>query len=254
MAKKSINHKVTIKPVVRDGQTKVLENCRRTLAPFSDEHGMLITGHTPKQEKEYKMIKVDSEFWNTFHVILTHKPQTLNLEIERDLIKYRFLRAHKEVACSTSEITATSTYVIYDEVEEAKGSNKEFDDKVKAFNYLSDMTESQRASFLRLYGHNTYNMNPEIIMSKIQVEIEKNPKIFIEKYEDENKETKLLLSELVEQRVIKKDKTSYLFGEIVIGANQPLALDFLNDAKNKSFREQLVLALRDAKEKNSKVI
>ena len=255
MAKKKIkNHKVIIKPVTKDGKGKVLEHCRRTLAPFADEHGMLITGHTAKQEKEYKMMNIDENFWKNYNVVLTHKSAILNLDIERDLVKYRFLRAHKEAACSTSEINSNTTYVLYDEVEEAKGSNKEFDDKVKAFNYLSDMSESQRVSFLRLYGYNTFNMNPEIIMSKIQLEIEKNPKGFITRYEDGNKDVKLLLSELVEHRILRVDKTSYLFGEIVVGANLELAIDFLNDAKNGSFREQLVTALRDAKDKNSKVI
>ncbi len=249
------NRTVTIRPVGgEDGRSILLPNTRRTYSPVMGSNGKLITGHTLKEEESYKDFKIDEKFWKTYYVVLTDREQKLNLDEESDIIKYRFLKGSKEIANSTSEITSKTLHVLYDEVSEAKETNVKFEDKVKALNLLSEMSQVEKSKQLGLYGINVFAMNPEVIMKKLQDEIEKNPTDFVARCEDENKETKSLIRELVEHRILRQEKTAYYYNETVIGINLDLAINYLKEEDNAEFREQMIVTLREKQEEAQKFI
>lgn len=240
-------HLVSVKPIMRNGKSTVYENARRTICAYKDRDGKFITGHTTKECENYSFT-VDTDFWAKYKLVLSHKERKLNLNDARDLLDYKFMRANKEFANSMSEVNSEATFVLFDEVTEAKESNKKFDDKLKAYGYISRMSSEEKGKFLTLFPpHNkTYRVSSEVIMRRLQEEADKSPKLFCERYDDKNRVVKMLIQEMVEHRVLTLDKVAYLYGEIVIGANLELTIDFFNDLKNQELIIQLKKILMES--------
>lgn len=243
-----IEHKVVVKPVMRAGKPAVYENARRTIIPRKGEDGKLITGHTEKQEAEYPFV-VDTNFWNNYKIVLTHKTRELNLNNSKDLLDYRFMRADKEFANSLKDVNTETTYILYDEVTEAKDKNKEFDDNYCALGYIKDMNENERARFLTLFGgYKTMNVSPDVIMNELTKRAKQNPADFCKRYEDKNKVVKMLIKELVALQILRTDKLAYFYGELTVGANIELAIDYINDMKNQDIVLQWKKILEERKQ------
>lgn len=244
---KNGEHKVIVKPVVRGGKSAVYENARRTITPRLGKDGRWITGHTAKQCLEYPFT-VDDTFWDKYKIVLTHKSRELDLDNPKDLLDYRFMRADKDFANSQSEINSETTYILFDEVTEAKEKNKSFDDNYQALGYIKDMSEGEKKKFLMLFGYKTNNVSPDVVMKELTNKANLNPVDFCQKYEDKNKVVKMLIKELVNYQILRTDKLAYFYGELTVGANIELAINYLDDIKNQDIVLQWKKILEERKE------
>jgi hypothetical protein len=248
---REVKNLVTIKPVETvKGKPRILSGARRTLAPFFGFAGELITGVSREDAKrigDELGVTIDRAFWTNFAVILTDKPKTFDTSDPFCELQVLFLKAHPEVANSMNDIVNETSYVIYDEVEEAKKENKKFESVLNAYAYIKEMTITERAEFLTLFGVKTENLADEVIMKKLKEKADNNSVLFCDMFEDKNREMKVFIAKLVRYEVLRKNGEALFYGDLMLGGNMELAIEFL---KNTDHQETLVGLKKVLKEKS----
>ena len=240
-------HIVEVRVAIYNSKPQVLEGARRTLSPVSGKGGVEDYG-TDKVIMD-KLAFCTPEYLKEYTQVLTHRTQKFNVHESEDLFRLNYLRTQPEVANNASEITDKTSHVIWDEVEEAKESNKSFDWLFKAFECIKSMSEAEKARFCRFFGVNTYNISPDLIMTRLIDHANDDPKAFVVLFEDKNKSHKEFLMELIEHRVVRRDKLAYFYGDFVLGATEDLTISFLKDPSQQDMFVALKGALSNAKRK-----
>ena len=86
-------------------------------------------------------------------------------------------------------------------------------------------------------------------MQQLRGQADINPEGFIERFEDANKITKIFLAELVESRIVRKDKEAYFYGEVPLGHNLELTIEYLKNPEKQDTKIALMKALELAKQR-----
>ena len=69
----------------------------------------------------------------------------------------------------------------------------------------------------------------------------------LELYEDQLKDDRILLRELVSAEVITKNKEHYFFGQTHMGENEQIAIAFLNDIEHQESKIGMLAELKEKK-------
>jgi hypothetical protein len=260
MSETAIQESITIKVVETvKGRPRVMEGARVGLRPVFDlEKGTnaLKTGISREEWKEYYFPTLGDydKFYADFMVILTNQPRTFDLAEPLNKITAALLRNHPYVATDSTKINKDTLFVLYDEVAEAKKENKAFEHELTAYKYLHDMSQIERAQFLKLFGvRNTENVTPEIVSKRLKDKAKDNPKLFVEMYEDKNREIKILVEDLLQKHIVKRVGGVYMFGDgsdaITLGLTIEQCVEFVKDPKNNSLVVQFTKLLEDKAKK-----
>lgn len=252
--------RVQVRPITSKSMFPTLyRGARRTLAPLPElRTGRLVTGLTSEEEKKYlaPILGLDPadvtwpnkvrEFWTKYKVLLTDKKRELNLEIPEDLIMYKFLCAHKEVAKSHEDILNKpfALFVMTDVESDAKTKNKSLNKKRMAYAYYDEMTPSERRDMCRLYKKNSTTTTDSVIENTLMEEIEKDADTFILFYEDANKVTKILIEKFIQQGIIKQKKNDFSYNGDYIASSIEDLCNYMEDNRNAN----MVLAMRKRSE------
>lgn len=249
-----MNRIVTIKLVdKKDSWSKFVRyaNTKDYIAPYYDQSGLLYTGLSPEQENEFgailkKDLTQQSSFWHEYKVIMTDKPLQLNLINPEHRLAYAFLASHKRVANSiTDPQIGIKDYYIVDESKEAEVIMKGASEKMKANKIFSSLSTENKKDILRLYpGFVTIaNVSDEVIDSKLYTEMEKNPGRFIIHAEDKKRDMKVFLKDLVNIDILRKNKSSYYYGEDFIGHDEESTISYIEDPARQSLKIDLMAQL-----------
>jgi hypothetical protein len=223
---------------------KILPGVQQTLAPVLDNFGRRKTGVTAKEYEE--IIAEDnsgteplsySEFYLRLAVKVSDQGKEFDLSIPKHKLIYKFLLTLPEVAKNKKDVnTAVHTYYLVDEEAEAETQLSKIDLKMKAYSYLNEMSSEDIVEFLVLYGRDTRNTSSSLAKAKLGDYIENDPQKFISLYEDNNREVRLKLRQMVLHRVIRKEGPAHFYGEegdaIFLGGSEELAVEFLKQDKN----------------------
>lgn len=242
--KESTDHIVELRVAIWNSKPQVLEGAKVTLSPMPNAMGTIIYGTTEEDMK--KMAFINEGYLKDFRISLTHKTTKYNMNDTEGLFKYNFLRSHSWVANSIKDVTERTVYVLFDEVTEARDLNQKFDVVLTAYKYIAEMSQSEKAKFLSLYGVNTHHISPELIMNQLRLQADDNPELFVSRFEDSNKSHKEFLAALVEFRIVRKDKEAYLYGEVPLGHNLELTIEYLKDPAKQDTKLILMRALEEA--------
>ena len=214
--------------------------------------GQRVTGLTPEKEAEIsaKLDGLDlspkSPFWIGFTIVIPDKGVILDLTDPIQELQYYVLCTKSDIAVSQDKVKAHSTYVMYNEEIEAEKANKEFDYELSAYSYIKDMSEEDRANFLKLFDFRTRNMSPTVIKKTLKQKADENPKFFVELYEDKNKVVKILIKDCVQYGVILIKTGAYYFGEDMLGADLNLSIVKIKNPKNADLRLAIEKRLEEA--------
>jgi hypothetical protein len=239
---------VIVKPLPPKGrhQFSVFPNATKTYGVgISSLTGMKVTG-VPADRKEHLEhalgvnLDINSKFWDEYKVVLNDKGMILDLNDPVQELQYYVLGTKSEIAKSSSEIKPQCIYMMYNEENEAIKANKQFDYELSAYSYIKEMSEEERADFLKLFGIRTRDLSPTVIKKSLKEKADGDPKYFVELYEDKNKFIKILVEDCVQYRVIEVKTGAYYFGEDMLGADINLAINKLKTPKN----SDLVLAIK----------
>lgn len=231
------------------GRPRVLNGATVVLTPVFDLEkgtGALKTGITREDwEANYKAQFGDyDKFYSNFQIVLGAKTRSFDTSEPLNRLKIALMKSHPWLAATEAEITKDTLFIIFDEVEEAKKENTKFEYELKAYKFLYDMSATDRAQFLKLFGvKNTEKVSSEVILKRLKDKATENPKKFVEMYEDKSKEFKILLEDLLSSRIVKRIGGVYYYGNkedgISMGITPEQAIEFMKDPKNSDLMLQI---------------
>lgn len=250
---------VKVKPIKKTQQWSGFQgarykNCKHSLSAYYDNFGSMNTGLSDDDaERLGKILDKDlrntSAFWYDYRVIMTDKELVLNLNKPEDELKYKFLENHYLVSKSESDLNPKAVYMIHNETEEAKSINTSATVKVKAYTLYSALTNEQKKDVLRLYPgfSKTDNVGDVIIDARLFEQMEKDPSRFVKLVEDKKRDMKVLLKDLVTNKILRKNKNAYYYGEDALGHDEESTITYLDDPSNQSLKIVLMQELESKK-------
>lgn len=235
------------------GKTKkILPGVTQTLAPVMDSFGRIVTGVT--EEKYNEIMSHDKsvtqpisyiDFYRNFCVKVTDKGKMLDLTVPKHQLIYEFLKTSPDVAESSKKVNSSiHTYYLVNEEAEAEMKLSKIDLKMKAYTYLNEMSSEDIVDFLVLYGKDTRSISPALAKSKLGEYIETDPRKFIERYEDNNRQVRTNLRKMITTGIIRKEGPAHFYGDegdaIFLGGSEELAVEFLKETKNQDLYRNLL--------------
>jgi len=240
---------ITIKPIKRPTWNGFMrfKNTKDSLGPMHDSTGTIVTGLTRDEAEALgKILQKDlspaSKFWYEYRVIMTDKDKVLNLDNPEHELAYKFLLADKRVANSQEEydkgLFPYARYVIFDEEKAAREKNKEFTVKRKATVEFNKLSIDQMIDILKLYpGYvNLTSVKPDVVESTLFELLEKDPEKFLNLVGDKKLDMKVFLKDLVANKILRKNKSAYYYGEDFLGHDEESTITFLEDPKHQSLK------------------
>lgn len=224
------------------------QRCKDYITSYLDKGGILVTGLTSAEEKEYEQLmrmeegKLSkySDYWNEYAVIMYDKEKELDLSKVEDSLAFRFLKAHKNVSNSWDELSdwPYASYIITDDINDAKTENTNNDIEIKATTLFTKLSIDQMSNILKLYLGNINNNNvaPDVVKSKLYKAMKDDPEKFIELVEDKALETKLMISQLVALKILRKNRNAYYYGEDVLGHDLEDTVGHIDNPENQGLK------------------
>lgn len=247
---------VIVKAIKRDTWSGFLRfnNTKDYITPLYDETGTIVTGLTTEDEKRLgealkKDLTVNSDYWHDYKIIMTDRDKTLYIDTPEGELAYKFILAHKKVA--NSELDRFNwpyaDYMIYNEEGEAKVKNEKFSIKRKAMTEFNKLSVDQMRDILKLYpGHTKLeSVTADVIESRLFELMEADPAKFNDFVGDKKLDMKVLLKDLVNAKILRKNKSAYYYGTDNIGHDEESTITYLEDPQNQG----LLVAVKKELEK-----
>lgn len=226
-------------------------NTKDTLSPYYDSSGILYTGLTKEEAKEYgDMLKQDlsatSDYWHNYTVVMTPKGLTLDLENDLHKLMYKFLQGHYRIAKSLSDPNiGIKDYYIVDENLEASVINTKASFKRKANQLFDKLSTENKKDILMLYPGftNMDTVSAEIVDARLYQKLEEDPARFINLAEDKKRDLKIMLKELISADILRKNKTSYYYGQDFLGHDEESTITYLEHPDHQGLKIDLIKQL-----------
>jgi hypothetical protein len=156
-----------------------------------------------------------------------------------DYIQYQFCLRHPLVAADEDELKKKASYrfYIYDPDRAVAKRHDSVELKATAYALFSKIKAAEDSSLsfsriLRLNGLNPDKMSLQALETSVANFLEATPAKFIALAEDRDLADTALIEEMVDQNVLRKLGTVYLFGDIRIGDSLAEAVAYIGSAKN----------------------
>lgn len=220
-------------------------NCYDFIGTYVTRSGMNYSGLTAEDarrlEKELNYpeatLAQSSTFWQTYAVKLGSKPLHLDTDKPEDELKYLFLKSHKRVAQSLTQITKSTDYVLINKTSEAEVVNRINKTKREAYREMDKMSLEEMRKCLRVFGIKSDNLANELVEAKLSEQIESDPNKFLQRWVNNlDKELLFVIEEALSKNIIRKNKTQYLFGTDTIGNGIDDTIAYLKDKKNNDIK------------------
>jgi hypothetical protein len=228
------------------------KNCQDYIATYIMRNGSRYTGLDDDSDREMleKKLKQDlhpsSSFWDTFAIRIGNSEIVIDTDDPSGigLLQYKFLKNHKRVQSSLTELKATADYVLINHEDEAKEVNKYNAVRRKAFKEFDKLTINDMRKVLRLYGHRTDDTANEVVENRLFELVEDDPKRFMSLWvENEDKDTHFLIEEALSKNILRRTKNMYRYGSDVIGNSREEAVAFIQDKKNQDIKKAILAAV-----------
>lgn len=232
------------------------KNTKDYITPYYTKSGVIYTGLTEDEakyfgEKLQKDLNPLSDFWHSFSIIMTDKVKELDLSNVTHQLEYKFLQNHVRIASDpTDPNIGIKDYVILDENKEAEVINKRSSAKRKANQLFDKLSTDNKKDILRLYPGFTSmdTVSSEIIDARLYEKLEENPEKFIAHAEDKKRDMKVMLKDLVATELLRKNKSSYYYGEDFLGHDEESTIEYLSHPDHQALKIDLIKQL-EAKRK-----
>ena len=228
------------------------KNTKDYITPYYDSRGVIYTGLTKEDEERLgKVLRQDlssqSPFWHDFKIVMTEKEKELDVSSPDQELAYLFLaNGHNRVANSITDPTiGIKDYYIVDENKEAEVVNIKAEVKIKANKLFAGLSTENKKDILKLYPGftNVDSVSTAIIDAKLYEQLERDPNRFIIQVEDKKRDSKLLLKDLVQFNIFRKNKSSYYYGDDFIGHDEESAVTYLDDPARQELKVDLMSQL-----------
>lgn len=180
------------------------------------------------------------------HVQLSYGSNFFETENPLDLVKLFILKGSDLVANSLEELEKglcpKAKFVIIDanEDEEVKASKQAL--KTKAMVEMVSLTLDRKIDIVKiLLGLDVSKQSANVVDLKLVEAINKDVEAFFRVLKRDVKEvtTEALVLTLIERRILSKEGTIIKYGDIMLGADMPNTIKYLNSPKNQILKVQL---------------
>lgn len=228
------------------------------ITPYYDRRGVMYTGLSDEDaERLGKQLQRDlspqSDYWHDFKIVMDSKTRELDTSSPEHELAYLFLTGgHYRIANSITDPTiGIKDYYIVDDNKEAEVLNAKAAVKIKANKLYAGLSTENKKDILKLYPGftNIDTVSPEVVDSKLYGLLEIDPARFIVQAEDKKRDSKLLLKDLVSASIIRKNKSSYYYGEDFIGHDEESAITYIDDPAHQSLKIDLMAQLDKSNKK-----
>jgi len=231
--------------------TKLMAGASLGLAPVIDRKlGKMVTGTTRDEFKELFPDENYDEYFKGFIVRLSTDGRLLDLSEPSHVIIYNLLKKHPWVCLDAKNYNpGIHRVIVSDEEAKAEARVKVADMRRKAYVAVDEMSSTEMRKFLYLFGIPSEEASDMVVRDKILELAEKDPEKFTKLYYDDNKATRMLLKTLESKAIVRKNGASYFYGNeeesIHLGANEEMAITFLDDSKNQELKIRLMSELEN---------
>jgi len=237
-------NKVVLRPLGRNSWSGVIHyrNCFTYLAPYYTRSGSIYTGLTSEDEKRLgedlgQDLSPLSNFWVSYFIRIGSKEIFIDTTTPRGDLDYLFLKNHKRVAASVSEIKPSHDFVLVNEDADAKIMNVYNKIKREALKEFDTMSPDERRKALRIFGYNPESSSNEVIENRLSELIDKDPQKFIQMWvENKTRDTEYLIKQAIAVTVISRNKNIYKYGQDVIGHSLEDVIAFLDNPINQEIK------------------
>ena len=179
-----------------------------------------------------------SSYWKEYAVTLTDKDLVLELDNPRDVVDLALLKADPRVCNSTNERHKwpKAEYEIYDAEEDAKNENAQISDEAKAISDFVDLTPAEKRNYLKLLGKGASSMSDVLVTNELFKIAKDDYAAFNAITDSPNYKTRVLLYDLISNKVVKIKGGYYIYDEVQLGQGERTACEFLDDPHNQELR------------------
>ena len=257
---------VSIEPIPSTSQIpRLYEGVKQTICPEYNELGIIVTGISREEENEYLpevlgISVTDSDyrkqinnFWKNFGLVITDVETVLDLSNTKHFLQYRLALISRHVINpgATREDFPFATFIMKDELTEAKQSSKKKDKLFEAYSILHNMSDEEKSNFYKIVLPSVRKeaISPEVLKSKLQDVATSEPDKIIGLYNDPNKNYRILIEELLSNGILRVKGTTYYLNDDIIGLGRDEVIGFLKSPKNQT----VLIALRKQLEEKKKI-
>jgi len=213
---------------------------------LTDEELMEINKRLPVWDVERKI--PNPEFWKKYSLVLGTSEKRLHIDKnDRQFIDWKVALSHPDIANSESKLNSRTPFFIVDEEAEAEQSNRELNALTKSYNYITNMTATEKKAFLSLLGIPSKDSTESVATLHLRQQAEEFPEKFVSYYEDTSKKEKLIISEMVEYNVLRKSNGAYYYNEVLLAVDMLATVQWMSDPKNQEVKLKLMQQLELAK-------
>lgn len=225
------------------------KNCFDYIAPYWTRSGNIYTGLTEADERRLEKslgfaeghLAKDSKFWITFCIKLGEGEKVFNTISAWDELAYLFLKEHKRVATSLSDIKAATDYVMINKEAEATETNRLNRVRRNAIKEFDKLSLDEMRKCLRLYGYKSDSMSSELIEAKLLALVESDPnKFFVKWINNKAKATEFVIQQAIAKNIIRKSRNVYYHGTDIIGNSLDDTVGYLDAAANQDLRMSIM--------------
>ena len=180
------------------------------------------------------------------HVQLQYGSNFFDTDNPLDLIKLYILKGNDLVANSMEEYLnnkyPNAKFVIYspNEEEEIKASKQSL--RRNAIVEMTKLTTDKKLNYaLILSGKDYSKQSVDVIDLKLEEIIQEKPEAFLNLLNRKNEDVvvETIILKLIYSRILMREGTIIKYGDLIIGADMPSAIKFLQSPKNQVLRLQL---------------
>lgn len=195
-----------------------------------------------------------SKFWDKFNAenpirLNNTKATELILDNIVNQLKYKILLASSKVINSElDKNNPTALFFIDNQELKAKTEQVTFNFKFDGMKKIMSLSPEEKRGTLRLFGKSGLDtMSETMLDSQLYMELEKDPKLFLDVITDEDLTMKMFIKELIEKHLLTRKGNYYMHGEDTIASSTEECVAYFKDINNQSVKLTLETRLKKAK-------
>ena len=157
-----------------------------------------------------------SDFWIQYAVILDFAEKRFDTANPEDWLAVEFLKAQKQVAFGTANVTAYSEYLLYSPEEAAATANKNNKGKREANKVFEQLTLGDRKEVLEMFGMRAESLSADEIESKLYDAMEEYPAKFLMFVNDPTRKQQAFVRSCLERNVLRIDNGNIMYNDTLL--------------------------------------
>lgn len=186
---------------------------------------------------EEELKNSSSNFWRDYTFIMQGGIAELDDTESSHQLALKMLEKDSRIAISEEDQKKKSKaeYILVKETEVTENKVKRRAVKAEAYSKYSLMSDDDLQNVLLAFGKNPKDLSANKIKELVSDELETNPDKFLSMISDKQFKIKVFINDLVQEGVVRKSGTGYIYDGEMIAHDTLAMIEFLKNPKNDNF-------------------